>query len=779
VTESPLITFVRNVGTRYLGLAVNVVIGLLLLPVNLAYLGPAAYGLWMLTASVTTYFTVFDLGYGGAIIKFVAEYRAKKDPQALNEVLSTTFFLFCGIGVACYIAAVILSFFLPAIFNLAPEQGHAAQVILLIVGFNVAIQFPFSIYGGVVNGFQRYYLNNVIGTASNVLAAVANVLVLWNGGGVIEVVALTTIVRVAPYLLYLRNARAVFPAMELRLSLFRKARLREVTGFSIYIAVIDWAARLNYTVDTLVIGMFMNTTAVAVYAVAQRLSEALLRLTHQLHVFLFPAVVHSEVTGDRAQQVRMFVHASRFQLAVSVALCGALAAVADTLIPVWLGRGGFEESALLAQLLAYVVVVRAWTAMPGMILKGTGRPKFVAVTTSWCALANVLLSIGLVQLYGLVGVAMGTVIPVTVFSAAVLFPAGCHRRRRDLGWLPPHRLAGGLAGGGLPRRLRAAACGATPDAGGTRADDRGRDRVCRAVRGGRPGARGAAVVRGQGQRPVASSVPGGWRAGAHVEGGVMKGVILAAGRGSRLNGGNGGVPIAPARWGANGDMPKCLVTVGGETLLSRNIRVLRDAGIDDIVVVVGCAADTVRRTVPDVTFVENAIFSQTNSLYSLWLAQAHLIDGFVVMNCDVLVDPQLVTDLLTAAHEDALLLAYREPGTDYGDEEMKVTVRCGRVVDISKTMDPAAADGENLGIVKFGARGARLLIEKMDALVAAGEIKAWVPRAFKEFAGERPLHVIGTRGLPWIEIDFPEDYRRAVEVVLPQIDSSQRVAKTA
>ena len=62
----------------------------------------------------------------------------------------------------------------------------------------------------------------------------------------------------------------------------------------------------------------------------------------------------------------------------------------------------------------------------------------------------------------------------------------------------------------------------------------------------------------------------------------MRGVILAAGRGSRLNGGNG-------------DMPKCLVTVGGETLLSRNIRILRAAGIDDIVIVVGCAAETVRR----------------------------------------------------------------------------------------------------------------------------------------------------------------------------------------
>ena len=246
----------------------------------------------------------------------------------------------------------------------------------------------------------------------------------------------------------------------------------------------------------------------------------------------------------------------------------------------------------------------------------------------------------------------------------------------------------------------------------------------------------------------------------------MRGVILAAGRGARLNGGKG-------------DMPKCLVTLGGETMLSRNIRLLRAAGIDDIVVVVGCAADTVRRTCHGVTFVENSIFAQTNSMYSLWLARTLLAEGFVVMNCDVLVHPQLLADLVSARHEDALLLAYRDEATTYGEEEMKVRVRRGRVVDMSKAMDPEAADGENLGIVKFGRDGARLLVEKMDALVAAGELKAWVPRAFKAFAEERPLHVIGTRGYPWIEIDFPEDYRRAVEVVLPQIETPRAVAKSA
>jgi len=243
----------------------------------------------------------------------------------------------------------------------------------------------------------------------------------------------------------------------------------------------------------------------------------------------------------------------------------------------------------------------------------------------------------------------------------------------------------------------------------------------------------------------------------------MRGVILAAGRGVRLN-------------GHSADTPKCLIPVGNETLLSRNVRMLREAGIDEILVVIGCAAETVRQQCRGVTFVHNEVFATTNSLYSLWLTRSFLGSGFVVMNCDVLLHPQLLLDLLTAHVEDAALVAYRDQDTILGAEEMKVRVRGGRIIAMSKTMAPEEADAENVGVVKFGPDGARLLVGEMDALVTAGERRAWAPRAFEAFARRRPLHAVGTRGYPWIEIDFPEDYRRAVEVVLPQIESSGALA---
>ena len=237
----------------------------------------------------------------------------------------------------------------------------------------------------------------------------------------------------------------------------------------------------------------------------------------------------------------------------------------------------------------------------------------------------------------------------------------------------------------------------------------------------------------------------------------MKAIILAAGKGTRLDG-------AAVK-------PKCLVEIGGSTLLHRQIDTLRSLNVTKIVVVVGFGAESIREECDgEIGFVENAVFAETSSLYSLWLAREHLSDGFVVLNSDVLFHPQMLSDLLEFNHPDALLISDVDPNP-LGDEEMKIKVKDQHVVDISKQIDPLDADGENVGIVKFSASGAKLLVGYMNTLIEAGAVKDWAPRAFLEFARNHPLAALSTRGLPWIEIDFPEDYQRAVNEVLPKIES--------
>lgn len=240
----------------------------------------------------------------------------------------------------------------------------------------------------------------------------------------------------------------------------------------------------------------------------------------------------------------------------------------------------------------------------------------------------------------------------------------------------------------------------------------------------------------------------------------MRAVILAAGAGGRLR-------------GVVGNRPKCLARIGDSTLIQWQIRTLRGLGITDIVVVAGFLGEEVRRACgAGVGIVHNADYAATNSLYSLWLARDILDDGFLVLNCDVLFHPQMVSDLLTARYEDALLLAAGADRPPYSAEEMKVRVRRGLVTAIDKTLVEAESDGENVGIAKFGVEGAAVLVEQLNQIVASGRLREWLPRAFDSFCRVRSLYVVESRGYPWIEIDFPEDYWRACSDVLPAIEDS-------
>jgi O-antigen/teichoic acid export membrane protein len=430
--EEETLTVARNVSTRYLAIGVESVLGLIVLPFNVAHLGASAYGLWMLTASVTTYFSILDLGYSGALVKFVAQYRARRDYRALNEILSTTFSVFATFGIVTYLVAIGVAIFMGRIFQLSPDQVHVGRIVLLIISLNVAAGTAFSVFGGVINGFQRYDLNNIVGTISSVVTALVNVAVLAAGYGLVELVAATTVVRLLTYLVYRTNAYRVFPGLKLRLASFRLERLREVTSFSVYMLLIDWANKMNYSVDALVIGAFLGTSAVAVWTVGQRLAEVTQRLTNQLNDVLFPTVVDNDSAARTDRLKAIFIQGTRLSLATVVPMGGAMMLMAGPLVQAWVGAE-FARSALILQLLTLCVIVRVGNATAGTVLKGAGEHRLVAFTNVAAAVVNLALSLALVKAYGLAGVAFGTLVPICVASTMVLFPAGCRRVQLPIG----------------------------------------------------------------------------------------------------------------------------------------------------------------------------------------------------------------------------------------------------------------------------------------------------------------------------------------------------------
>jgi choline kinase len=237
---------------------------------------------------------------------------------------------------------------------------------------------------------------------------------------------------------------------------------------------------------------------------------------------------------------------------------------------------------------------------------------------------------------------------------------------------------------------------------------------------------------------------------------ITNAIILAAGHGSRMG-------------ALTAERPKALLEVAGYPLIDRQIDALTLSGIRNITVVTGYKHHRLHEHLGTrVSYVHNERYSKSNSLYSLWLAREVLRQGAVVMNSDILVSPVLVARLLgTPAHDAALI----DPREDMGAEEMKVRLANGFIAEFSKDMPLEKAHGENVGILKFSRQGGTRLVHHLDNLVQIGMTNAWAPLAFGALAREWPLVAVSTHGIPWTEIDFPEDLVRAEQVLAPKLAS--------
>ena len=169
---------IKNVGSSWFSLGVNVLVGIFLSPLILHRLGNTAYGAWALAFSVTGYYGLFDLGIRSSVIRYVSTYSATSDRLGLQRLINTSLALYTAIGVAAMLATLALSAAAGSLFRIPAEFLPTAKILFLMVGGGVALGFPLGLFGGVLEGLGRFYEVNVTNLAAALLRAALVVLAL-------------------------------------------------------------------------------------------------------------------------------------------------------------------------------------------------------------------------------------------------------------------------------------------------------------------------------------------------------------------------------------------------------------------------------------------------------------------------------------------------------------------------------------------------------------------------------------------------------------------------
>ena len=237
----------------------------------------------------------------------------------------------------------------------------------------------------------------------------------------------------------------------------------------------------------------------------------------------------------------------------------------------------------------------------------------------------------------------------------------------------------------------------------------------------------------------------------------MIGVILAAGMAKRLR------PLTDTK-------PKCLLKVGERTLLARTIDAMRQAGIQELLVVTGYRGEMIRDFLTShfslltFHFLDNTDYEHNNNIYSLWMA-CQKVRGcdFLLMDSDILCDPAAVVRI---AQEQTSALAINRH--ELGEEEMKVVIDAdNRITEISKTCRPEDAMGESVGIEKITADYSEALARELDQMILQeGLIDIFYERAFERLIPQgHTFKVVDTTHYFSYELDTPEDFQRAQELM--------------
>ena len=235
----------------------------------------------------------------------------------------------------------------------------------------------------------------------------------------------------------------------------------------------------------------------------------------------------------------------------------------------------------------------------------------------------------------------------------------------------------------------------------------------------------------------------------------MKAVILAAGRGTRLE------PLTL-------DIPKCAVPVGGVPIVDRMIARLGEAGIDDIIVVTGHHREVLERHLAAsddpraraATLVYNEHFYDWGNFYSLLVAREAVGgDSFIKLDADVVLDGGVLPALLAADGPGVLAI---DRSNELGEEEMKARLEHGRIVELNKRMAPAVALGESIGIERIDAELAPRVWDYLARLIDLGETDEYYERAYELLMRDGvEFGYADISACTWTEVDDNNDLAHA------------------
>ena len=382
-----------------------------MMPFLIHSLGDRMYGIWALVGAFIGYYGLLDLGISSAVARFISRALGKDDHAEMNIIINTSIALFSILGLTVFIISIIIA--LLSSYFVSHDDVSLIRKIIVILGFSIALGFPMRALRGVLLSTIRYDLSAIVATLKLFVRTALVVILIKKGFGLIALALITLLVDVGGYLITFWQVKSEFSQIKLTPSLFRKERISSLFNYSKYTFLAQLGDQLRFKFDSFVIAGFLDASFVTPYFIGARLIEYFSQFIISSVGMLVPVVSHYEGREDFDSIKKWFMGMTKISVTLSFFVGASLIFYGDVFIERWMGSE--YSSSYYVMVILCVGIITDLMQNPSVgLLYGLSKHKYYAVSNGCEAVLNLLLSLVLVQYYGIYGVAMGTLFSMVV-----------------------------------------------------------------------------------------------------------------------------------------------------------------------------------------------------------------------------------------------------------------------------------------------------------------------------------------------------------------------------
>ncbi len=391
-------------------------IGFALTPFTVHWLGAEQYGLWALANAFIGYYSLLDLGLSGAVFTHMSHAIGARDYESGTDIYSTGLSIFSALGGVLVVITLCIS---AAVLLFHPSHRVTLALVVLIIGFQTSVSFPMRAPFGVLNAGSHFEVTTAVLISAAILRTIGTVLVLEAGKGVLGLAVVSLLSWIPGYIFVCFAVHWRYPFIRARaLGKWHRDTAHKLFTFGAPVLVGQIADRIRLQTDTIVVSFFFGLSAVTHYNIATTLVLYFMDGITAIIGVLTPVLTMQMGARDEAGMRSSILTGTRLAICSGGFALFGLVVCGRAFIDRWMGHEYIDAYPILV-ILAVAMFLDLWQSTTVNALYATLNQKTYAKVNLSEAIANIALSLLLARRLGMIGIALGTLIPSVVVRGFV------------------------------------------------------------------------------------------------------------------------------------------------------------------------------------------------------------------------------------------------------------------------------------------------------------------------------------------------------------------------